>query len=76
VAVVAALVDLLDSRREQQLWQTVERDNQQLGQTAGRGKQQLRQRDGLGRNVPGEGLQPQLNSGTCTEPVLQIITLQ
>jgi hypothetical protein len=87
VAVAAALVDLFDSRREQQLRQSAERGNQQLGQTAEisnhqlvqtakRLKQQLRGRDGLGRNVPAGSHTEPINSGTCSEPVLQIMALQ
>jgi hypothetical protein len=87
VAVAAALVDLFDSRREQQLRQTAEIGSQQLGQTveisnyqlvqtARRLKQQLRGRDGLGRNVPAGSHTELINSGTCSEPVLQIMTLQ
>ncbi len=86
MAVAAALVDLFESRREQQLRQTAEIGSQQLGQTAEisnyqlvqtarRLKQQLRHRDGLDRNVPA-GSHTQLNAGTCSEPVLQIMTLQ
>ncbi len=84
MAVAAALVDLSDSRREHQLRQTAEIGNQQLGQTAEisnyqlvqtarRLKQQLRHRDGPGRNAPA-GSHTDLNSGTCSEPVLQIMT--
>ncbi len=85
MAVAAALVDLFDSRREQQLRQTAEIGSQQLGQTAEisnhqlvqtarRLKQQLRHRDGLGRNVPAGSHTELINSGTCSESVLQIMT--